>query len=414
MALQGKIPEISTLPSTQEATDDHATAPSPKKQNPVSRRRSTISALSKIRRASVNVSSLSEALGSPAPAPAPTPSSASSSPTASTDAQEDKFDIKETFEGVVKAREMLDSEELGENDVRDHPPIVQDENPSTPPPPATKPRAKTQTVYPSTYPIKVNLDMDEVEAEKERIKRELEKKDKERERENRMKIILNQQQRMKSIVKNVRGEIKTTAKIDSLEIRLITSYCSALESLQVQHKLLYQLKAASRGHQVELRKFQKNLKDGKNILKGRMIEVKGTTTEGENDETRKSTANGDTELFAVESTTLSTTNGTNGTNGTNRVHHYARAPPPPNQKFGMVYNRSDALPTARRDTFLTDHRQNPKRVTMKDLTAGVVKVSTPKTKSSHPPPPPKRLGMDRSYDHKGGIKSVRRVSFTLK
>jgi hypothetical protein len=85
---------------------------------------------------------------------------------------------------------------------------------------------------------------------------QLEKKDRERERESRLRIIFSQQQRMKAMVQNARGDIKTTATIDFLETKLITSYCTALESLQTQHTLLHDLKAATRGHQVELRKVR--------------------------------------------------------------------------------------------------------------------------------------------------------------
>jgi hypothetical protein len=469
--------------------------------------------------------SLSEALGSPSPAPAPNltasllPSNEAISEADETDDEEGeeesrarggddakaavdskaaveskatpaKSDIRKSFEAVVKAREMIDASEAGgsygtqDND--------EDEDQAgqlaTPPPPVTKPRVKSQTVYPSSYPLKVQVDKGEVEAEKERIKMEvrrelacfyrfhfvpsntvrsllrsslrspqLERKDRERERENRMNIIFSQQQRMKAMVQSARGDIKTTATIDSLETKLITSYCAALESLQTQHTLLHDLKAATRGHQVELRKvrsdedtkqppcgtspraplcfahfstllpcrslmqFQKSLKTEKNIVKGRMMEMEGGEDAAQGGKNTPRTA--------------AKTNGTKKKKETERSTVGQVSPPPPPTlvagidkheavletngagqsqppKFSIRYSQTQA--TARRDTFTNSHSLNPKRATMKELTAGTVRVSSPVTAASLPPPPPKRLGMDRSYDHTGEVKSVRRVSFTLR
>jgi hypothetical protein len=82
-----------------------------------------------------------------------------------------KLDIRRSFEAVVKAREMIDVDEAGAADIKDNDEDQADQ--STPPPPASKPRVKSQTVYPSSYPLKVQIDKDEVEAEKERIKMEV-------------------------------------------------------------------------------------------------------------------------------------------------------------------------------------------------------------------------------------------------
>jgi len=335
---------------------------------------------------------------------------------------DDISDIKKTFEGVVKAREMIDVKEPNTTDASEVDYSQVDEA-STPPPPATKPRAKTQKLYPSSYPIKVQVDRDEVEVEKERIKMELERKDRERERESRMNIIINQQQKMKAMVQSVRGDIKTTATIDSLETKLITSYCTALESLQAQHKLLHDLKAATRGHQVELRKFQKNLKEERSVLKGRMMEAEGAKdvdakVTPDKKKKKKQEIDGTTaesrsaahiagHVSPPPPPTLMA--GTEKTNGNHAIIYDEQS----RTKFSMQYNRSHSLPVARRDTFNSSHSLNSKRATMKELTAGAVKTSSPKPVMKLPPPPPKRLGIDKSFNHKGDVQNVKRVSFTL-